>query len=209
MLKTAATIVQTLSAILLHAPGGLHGLRCLNGSCGRYGLITGIALLLATGCSTLTTTAAISVDAQQSWVLLPINNLSETPQADVQGQTLIETKLRAHGVKRLAVYVPSQPVSLRTLLDPDTQIDEGLKWARAAGHRYALSGTISEWHYKSGADKEPVVGMNLKLLDLASGEVVWQANAARTGWGYASLPAVADKVIEDLLAGLRFDDVKH
>jgi hypothetical protein len=40
-------------------------------------------------------------------------------------------------------------------------------------------------------------------VDLYSGEVVWQANAARTGWGYASLSTVANKVIRELLDEVR------
>ena len=51
--------------------------------------------------------------------------------------------------------------------------------------------------------------MNLKLVDVSSGDVLWQGNAARTGWGYANLPALADTVIADLLEGVHFDNASH
>jgi hypothetical protein len=169
-------------------------------------LFMALMLLSSTACSTLTSTAGITVDAAQGLALLPINNLSETPQADAQAQILVETQLRARGVQRLGTYEQAQHVSLRALLDPARQLSDGMQWATQSGYRYGLTGTVNEWHYKAGADKEPVVGMNLKLLDLFSGEVLWQANAARTGWGYASLPAVADALIAELLQGIRFEE---
>ncbi len=172
-------------------------------------LATVLLLGMATGCSTLTSTPAVSADAAQGWALLPINNLSDTPQADSQALIMLETQLRTRGVQQVAVYVPLQAVSLRTLLDPARQLGDAMDWARQSGYRYGLTGTINEWNYRSGADKEPVVGMNMKLVDITTGEVLWQANAARTGWGYASLPALADTVIADLLEGVHFDNTSH
>ncbi len=168
-----------------------------------------LLLGMATGCSTLTSTPAVSADAAQGWALLPINNLSDTPQADSQALIMLETQLRTQGVQQVAAYAPLQTVSLRTLLNPARQLDDAMGWARTSGYRYGLTGTINEWNYRSGADKEPVVGMNLKLVDITTGKVLWQANAARTGWGYASLPALADTVIADLLEGVHFDNTNH
>lgn len=168
-----------------------------------------LLLGMVTGCSTLTSTSSVSADAAQGWALLPINNLSDTPQADAQALIMLETQLRTHGVREVAVYAPLQTVSLRTLLNPASQLSEAMDWARKSGYRYGLTGTINEWNYRSGADKEPVVGMNMKLVDINTGEVLWQANAARTGWGYASLPALADTVIADLLEGVQFDNTGH
>ncbi len=172
-------------------------------------LVIVLLLGMTAGCSTLTSTPAVSVDAAQGWVLLPINNLSDTPQADSQALIMLETQLRTHGVQQIAAYAPLQNVSLRTLLNPVRQLDDAMEWARKSGYRYGLTGTINEWNYRSGADKEPVVGMNMKLVDISTGEVLWQANAARTGWGYASLPALADTVIADLLEGVHFDNANH
>ena len=173
------------------------------------GFATVLFVAMFAGCTTLTSTPAVTADAAQGWALLPMNNLSQAPQADSQALTMLETQLRTHGVKQVAVYAPMQTVSLRTLLDPAMQLDEAMDWARKSGYRYGLTGTINEWSYRSGADKEPVVGLNMKLVDINTGEVLWQANAARTGWGYASLPALADAVLADLLDGVHFDNVSH
>lgn len=162
-------------------------------------LALGAMLLFISACSSMSTTSRGAADSGARWAILPINNLSHTAQADLQAQTLIETRLRKRGVRTVDTYTPIRQVSLRNLLDPATDLKNSLEWAKQHQYRYGLTGSVNEWHYKAGADREPAVGISLKLIDLYSGEVVWQANAARTGWGYASLPAVADKVIRELL----------
>lgn len=156
-------------------------------------------LLIVSGCSSMSTTNHATADASERWAILPINNLSQTAQADVQAQTLIETRLRNRGVRAIDTYVPLKQVSLRDLLDPATDLKNSIEWAKRNRYRYGVTGSVNEWHYKAGADREPAVGISLKIVDLHNGDVVWQANAARTGWGYASLPSVADKVVRELL----------
>ena len=102
-----------------------------------------LVLAAVAGCSTLTSTPAVRADAGQGWALLPMNNLSATPQADAQAMTMLETQLRTRGVQQLAVYAPLQSVSLRTLLDPARQFDEAMSWARQNGYRYARVPTRS------------------------------------------------------------------
>lgn len=175
----------------------------------RHWLICVLAVLGLTGCSTLTSTPVITADASQGWALLPMMNLSENPQADIQARNLVETRLRTRGVQQVDAYTPVQAVSLRQLLDPDSQLRDAQRWARQSGYRYGLSGSINEWSYRAGADKEPVVGINLKLMDVMTGEVLWQASAARTGWGFSSLPALADSVIAELLESVQLNNTSR
>jgi len=160
-------------------------------------------MLFVSACSSMSTTNSATADIGARWAILPINNLSNTAQADLQAQNLIETRLRKRGVATVDTYTPTTQVSLRSLLDPATDLKNSLEWAKQNNYRYGLTGSINEWHYKAGTDREPAVGVSLKLVEIASGDVVWQANAARTGWGYASLPAVADKVIREMLGEVR------
>lgn len=158
-----------------------------------------VLLLLASACSTISSTPRISADATSRWAILPIQNLSESAQANLQAQTLVETHLRSRGVSSLDIYTPIRQVSLRDLLDPAVDMKNALEWAQRTGFKYGITGSVNEWHYKAGADREPTVGVSLKLIDVYTRDVLWQGNASRTGWGYSSLPAVADDVIEELL----------
>jgi len=166
----------------------------------RMQLILSLLVLLAlSACGTLTSTDKISVSADHSWVLLPINNLSTTPRAGEKTNAMVETHLRARGVNSLQTYVVPEGLNLVSLLDTDRQLSEAVKWGRSNGIRYGMTGTVHEWHYKSGPDKEPAVGLSLKLIDLTTDQVVWQGTTTKTGWGYANVSGVANKTVAKLL----------
>jgi hypothetical protein len=74
------------------------------------------------------------------------------------------------------------------------------RWARGAGVRYALTGSVDEWRYKVGVDGEPAAGVTLQLVDVASGDVLWAAAGGATGWSREALSAVAQKLMRRLLA---------
>ena len=61
---------------------------------------------------------------------------------------------------------------------------------------------MEEWRYKTGVDGEPVVGLTLELIDVQSGQVVWSATGARSGWSRSSLSSVATSLIGSVLAPL-------
>lgn len=166
-------------------------------------LLSMLVLVALSACSTLTSTEKVSVSANQSWILLPINNLSTTPRAGEKTSAMVETHLRARGVQSLQTYATPEGLNLVSLLDTDRQINDAIKWSRDNGIRFGLTGTVHEWHYKSGPDKEPAVGLSLKLIDLSTDEVVWQATTAKTGWGYANVSGVADKAVEKLLKKIK------
>ena len=166
----------------------------------RIHLFLSMLMLVAlSACSTVTTTDKISVSANQPWVLLPINNLSTTPRAGEKTNAMVETHLRSRGVSSLKTYSTPEGLNLVSLLDTDREINDAIKWGRDNGMRYGMTGTVHEWHYKSGPDKEPAVGMSLKLIDLSTEKVVWQATTAKTGWGYANVSGVANKTVKRLL----------
>jgi TolB-like protein len=159
------------------------------------------ALLLATACSTVDVASRAPVEANARWAVLPFANYTETPQAGSRAASIVEAVLRTHGFTDL--QRAPQP-SVETLFDAsDAQgADKALAWARGAGVRYALTGTVSEWRYKVGVDGEPAVGLTLSLLDVASGKVIWSAAGGRSGWSREALSAVAQKLARDLTAPL-------
>ena len=166
-------------------------------------VVLSLFCLSLTACSTLTSTGPVSLERGGSWVILPVRNLSVTPQAGEMVQTLMETELRSRGVGDLVMYQPESNSTLVALLDDSDEIDDATNWGRESGARYGLTGTVHEWHYKSGPDKEPAAGLSLKLIDFDTNRVVWQASGSRTGWGYANLSSVGAKLIDGLLEEFR------
>lgn len=163
-----------------------------------------VVALLISACNTMTTTGTIAVESSRSWAILPIANYSTTPKADDTLASLLETRLRAMGVRQLESFKPQTPVNLVSLLEKSTDNSALLEKARSQGFRYGVTGSVHEWHYKSGPDREPAVGVSIKVIDLAAQEVVWQGSASRTGWAYSNLSSVADKVVRDLLNQVKF-----
>ena len=85
----------------------------------------------------------------------------------------------------------------------DTWREIALAWARQAGARYALTGSVDEWRYKVGVDGEAAVGVVLSIVDVESGRAVWSGSGAQSGWSREALSGVAQRLLRRLLgAGL-------
>ena len=173
----------------------------------RLKLLTSVLIIastLLTACETMTASKTVAVSANETWALLPIQNLSKTPLAGNRAKALVETHLRAHGVRNIDSYNAAPDQTILALLDDNGQLEAAKKWAKDKGYTYGVTGNVQEWQYKNGLDNEPSVGLTLKFINLLNDEVMWVASASRTGWGYNNLSNVASKTIEDILAEVRF-----
>jgi polysaccharide biosynthesis protein PelC len=158
---------------------------------------------LAAGCSVMDRSSNAAVlESGAKWVILPVANHTETPQAGQRAEVLLESLLRQRGVQ--SVERPASLPAGDLVGDlPDRKVmQEAQRWATAQGYRYALTGAVDEWRYKVGVDGEPAVGVVLKVIDLSSGDVVWTAAGAKAGWSREALSAVGQKVIRDMLGQL-------
>ena len=166
-----------------------------------------LALLLlaiaATGCSVMDKTRTpVQLDAGAKWVILPIANHTETPQAGLRAEVILESLLRQRGLQTLVRPPALQAGDLMGDL-PDRKLQQDAqRWAAEQGIRYAVTGAVDEWRYKVGVDGEPAVGLVLQVIDLGSGNVVWTATGARSGWSREALSAVGQKLMRDLLGDL-------
>ncbi len=153
-----------------------------------------------TACSTLDYHhTQVRLDRQARWLLLPLVNHSETPQAGQRAAAVAEFLLRRAGIEQLERY----PAVDDTLEPDDERVrQEALTWAKQQPARYAITGSVEEWHYKSGPDAEPAVALHLQVIELASGQVVWSAGGAKTGWGRESVSVLGQQLIRELLSTL-------
>ena len=68
-----------------------------------------------------------------------------------------------------------------------------------------LQGAVTEYRYKPGLSETPAVGVTARLVDVATGEVVWTASHARLGSSWIredGLGRVAQRVAHDMAAHL-------
>ena len=173
-------------------------------------LICWLGALVLAGCSTgfQSTAAHEPLNAQTKWVLLPMANHTDTPQASLSAEAMLDHLLRSRGVTTLLQYPAA--LSRDSLFEPTERkvSEEAQKWAREQGARFALTGSVDEWRYKVGIDGEPAIGVTLKVIDLTDGRVVWTASGAKSGWSRQALSAVAQGVLKDMLSGLKLATVK-
>jgi hypothetical protein len=145
-----------------------------------------VALPLAlAACSTVSVPRAPTLDSSASWALLPMVNHTETPQAGLRAEAILESLLRNGGITTLRRYPSS--IGGDALFEPSERkgVDQAL-----------------EWRYKVGVDGEPAVGFTLQVLDVPTGRVLWSAAGGRTGWSREALSAVAHQLLTRLSAPL-------
>ena len=160
-----------------------------------------LAVVLALGaCTTVDIGPAPVLERGAPWAMLPVMNHTETPQAGLRAEAIIEGVLRANGVRDLKRY----PANLNneSLFEPldRKQFDAALAWARGSGARYAVAGVVDEWRYKVGIDGEPAVGVTLQVIEVSSGSVLWSAAGGKTGWSREALSGTAQHLVRQLLA---------
>jgi polysaccharide biosynthesis protein PelC len=133
------------------------------------------------------------------WVVLPVENHSETPQAGERVEAMLETLLRRGGVGALDKYPPQKEDDTHLLTSDRQRYELALEWARGAKYDYAVTGSVEEWRYKSGLDGEPAVGVSMRVLELATGKVMWVGTGSRTGGSADNTSFTAMKLLDDMV----------
>jgi hypothetical protein len=127
-----------------------------------------------------------------------VANYSETAQAGERTEEFLDATLRRRGFNSIDHYPPLKEDDAHLTLSERERFAESLAWARAQRYDYAVTGSVAEWRYKGTVDAEPVVGLTLSVLDLASGQTVFSASGARTGSQGDSESGTALRVLQDL-----------
>jgi len=92
--------------------------------------------------------------------------------------------------------------------DLDTVLDKtvALRIGKRLGVDTVIYGSVSEYRYKRGLDEAPVVGINVRMLDVESGKVLWaESRSATGGWPWLwedSLNRLAQKVCHDMVSDM-------
>ena len=181
-----------------------HLKRLLFASCAAWV----IACLTACASNVQSSVKTVSLDSNAKWVLLPIANNTDTPQAGLSAESMVEHQLRLRGIPNVERYPAA--LSRDSLFEPTERkvSEESKKWAKEQGMRFAVMGSVEEWRYKVGIDGEPAVGVSLYVLDLSNDRVVWSASGGKSGWSRQALSAIAQTLLTDLFASLSLSGSK-
>jgi TolB-like protein len=140
--------------------------------------------------------------------VLPLVNLSGHPHAGRIVGDLLVTELYAGTAFQLMEHT-----LMLTHLNSDQQDwDEVLERqsALALGEKLGVDtvifGSVTEYRYKRGLDEDPVVGINLRLLDVASRQILWAGSKSASGGCFwfceDSLNRLTQRVCHDLVSAM-------
>ena len=161
-----------------------------------------VAFLSSCGGSGTTVVRAGPVRSSGRWVILPVVNNSETPQAGERLEAILDTMLRKGGVGTLDRYPPPKEDDTHLVSSDRQRYEAALEWARSAKYDFAASGSVEEWRYKSGLDAEPAIGISLRVLEVSTGKVLWAATGTRTGSSNQNTGATAVELLDAMMREL-------
>ena len=143
----------------------------------------------------------VLIPANASITVGPIANHSDTPLANRQVESITLGLLHAQGFKNVNIYPRTQSCE-KLLYCPDEAIstDRLLALAKQTHATFILTGAANEWRYKVGLDGEPVAGVSLALLNVASGKTIWTGVGSIIGSSRSGLDIVGQKLLHTLLA---------
>jgi curli biogenesis system outer membrane secretion channel CsgG len=137
--------------------------------------------------------------------VLPLVNLTSYPHAGRIVGDLLTTELYASTRFRIM----ERTSLLEALKGASTDLDEvldntvALKIGRDLGVDTVVFGSVTEYRYKRGLDEDPVVGINIRMLDVKSREIIWAGSSSDTGGCFwfceDSLNRLAQKVCRDMV----------
>ncbi len=169
------------------------------------GLLLLGAVLLMLGCGGGTTASYARrgpVKMSSRWVILPVANNSETPLAGERVEAMLDTVLRKGGVAQLDRYPPAKEDDTHLVTSDRQRYEAAFEWARNAKYDYAVAGSVEEWRYKSGLDGEPAIGLSLRVVEVATGRVLWAGTGTKTGGANENTSATALKLLDMMVQEL-------
>ena len=168
-----------------------------------------LTVCLLAGCSTgsVDQWARPSATPVARLAVLPFDNQTSAVRAGSIVADVLASALVAAG--GLPVADPGEVADLlrRENLDP---IDVArwpapVRLGRLLQASHVLQGAVTEYRYKPGLSETPVVGVTARLVEVASGEIVWTATHARSGSTWFredGLARVVQDVARDMAAHL-------
>ncbi|MEQ8663363.1 MAG: hypothetical protein RLW62_21310 [Gammaproteobacteria bacterium] len=151
--------------------------------------------------------ADATLDGALSVAVVPLENLTNYPKAGLIAAELVTTELYRRELFRLTEGTAlRQALNAQELDVADLAVTyAAAELGRRLGVAAVLVGSVSEYGYQHGLHEEPVVGLNLRLVDSTAGAILWAASHSTTGRGYLardSVNACAQRLVEEMIAAL-------
>ena len=166
-------------------------------------VVFGLTLSMG-GCSTSTKVPRSPIRVNLGKVaVVPFENLSSEPNAGLIIQKNMDSSLRKFtGLELLDPYIMRQRLEA-----VEGEYLEPRKLGELLGVDSIVTGAVTEYRYVYGAGEQPVIGLNVQIIAVGSGAVLWSEQASSTGnfsWiREESLSEVAEQITGSLAKDLQ------
>ena len=135
-----------------------------------------------------------------SWAVLPFANNTEAKNVTMQVERILMVQLPSKGVESARLYPEAQLTTASDTLSGAHKIQSGKQWAKQNGISFGIAGEIHEWDYDDTG--RPKVALNLVVVDVRTGEVIWNSDGSSEGRQGESLYDISRVLMSDLLQSL-------
>ncbi|WP_432736742.1 CsgG/HfaB family protein [Maridesulfovibrio sp. FT414] len=134
--------------------------------------------------------------------VLPLVNLTTTPNAGRMVSDLLSTEL--YSSTRFKIMESTEMLSRVKGDEDDLEFVMEDVVAQKMGHQLGVDtvifGSVTEYQYKRGINQSPTVGINLKMLDVPSGKILWASSSSKTGGCFFGCTESLNSVAQETLA---------
>ncbi len=162
----------------------------------NFFLITIIPIF--TACSTLIHAKHTPLPHNKTYAIAAFWNYTQTPMAGLRAASIVESVLAQKNITLHSLIDTTDTVEQKKTKQEHFNLQK--EQALALKANYLITGNVQEWQYKTGIDAEPVVSYTIKVIDLSSNAIVFNAVGAKSAWGYKSIGVVAQEIAKELIA---------
>lgn len=155
------------------------------------------AALLMVGCASEVSDARQPADSKPRILLWQLDNATQDEFAAKAVSETVGTIILNKGIPYRAA-TPSAKSPGAEL--SGSSWDEIKSKAEELHLPYVLTGTVQEYRYQLDMNGDPTVGITLRLLEVKTGNVIWQSSGSDVGIGASSLSSVSQDVVKKIVA---------
>jgi hypothetical protein len=165
-----------------------------------------LLLFIACGCGgkhISTGSKAVLPTGKVRLAILPLENLTQHHNAGMIGAELLITEVNSRGRFDIVPFAEVREVMEQLDISRADRMKNSTakKIGEAVAANLVMTGSVSEYGYQFGLREEPSVSMNLRLVRIANGDILWTHSAGLVGRG-VSVNMVAQSLVKKMINAL-------
>jgi hypothetical protein len=162
-----------------------------------------LLLFIACGCGgkhISTGSKAVLPTGKVRLAILPLENLTQHHNAGMIGAELLITEVNSRGRFDIVPFAEVREVTEQLDVPRSDRMKNitAKKIGKAVTADLVMTGSVSEYGYQFGLREKPSVSMNLRLVQVDSGDIVWTHSAGLVNRG-VSVSMVAQSLVKNMI----------